>query len=199
MEVDKIRIEYFEHMIEWLKPFADIGYNPYKMLLESYTYLSKVKDAEIAELKMEDKIIGLTKSIRDHNGELSFGTIRTLKMIDDVSKSHETEIKLLKKRTRKYCDRINEQDEEIEELKAEQGSIDKNNLQEIRYLQDQNKELKAEIKKLEDEFDRFLGAAKQHINCLESKAALTVVQNAIHHYEEIARRKSNEYKNNSNV
>ena len=76
---------------------------------------TKSRDIEIEELKMEDKIIGLTKSIRDHNDELSFGTIRTLEMIDDVSRSHETEIKLLKKRTRKYCDMINDRDAEIEE------------------------------------------------------------------------------------
>ena len=39
------------------------------------------------------------------------------------------------------------------------------------------------IKKLRDEFDRFLGAVKQHINCLESKAALAVVQNAVNYYD----------------
>ena len=40
-----------------------------------------------------------------------------------------------------------------------------------------------EIKKLRDEFDRFLGAVKQHINSLESSAALAVVMNAIKYYD----------------
>ena len=33
--------------------------------------------------------------------------------------------------------------------------------------------------------DRFLGAVKQHVNCLESKAALAVVINAVKYHEEV--------------
>jgi len=44
-------------------------------------------------------------------------------------------------------------------------------------------ELKAENKNLRYEMDRFLGAVKQHIGSLESRAALSVVINAVKYYE----------------
>ena len=44
-------------------------------------------------------------------------------------------------------------------------------------------ELKEENKNLRYEMDRFLGAVKQHITSLESKAALSVVINAVKYYE----------------
>jgi len=77
----------------------------------------------------------------------------------------------------KYSDHL----EAVENLK---GSMEEHLL----YISVNHEDkLKEAIQAEREEFNRFLTTVKQHIVCLESKAALTVAQNAIQFYEERAR------------